>query len=55
VEGLANLKGVAQTCAEDERLDWQLGVADSAQVRVMEMRSPPRLVVDVRQGPMRVR
>lgn len=53
-QGLANLKGVAQTCVEDDQLIWHLGVTDSAQVRVIELRSPPRLVVDVRQGPRRI-
>jgi hypothetical protein len=49
--GLSHLKGVAQTCVEDDQLVWHLGVVDSAQVRVLEMRSPPRLIVDVRRAP----
>jgi hypothetical protein len=53
-DGHGNLRGVAQTCAEDGQLEWHFGVADSAQVRVLEMGGPPRLVVDVRQGPVRV-
>jgi hypothetical protein len=52
-EGHGNLEGVTLTCAEDDRLDWHLGVADSASIRVLELGTPPRLVVDIRQGPSR--
>lgn len=45
-----NLKGLALTCAREGELEWHLAVADSAQIRVVEMRNPGRLVVDVRHG-----
>lgn len=48
---LTNVQDVALTCSREDALVWHLGVADSAQVRVMELRRPERLVVDVRHAP----
>ena len=36
------------TCAEDDAVTWIAGLADGTDVRVLEMRSPLRLVVDIR-------
>jgi len=45
-----NLQAVALTCRDGAELEWHLGFRDSAQVRVVEMRAPSRLVVDVQHG-----
>jgi hypothetical protein len=44
-----NLQGVALTCVGDGELEWHLGVAESGELRVVEMRNPQRLVVDLRR------
>lgn len=36
-----------QICDDAGLVEWLLGVSDSSSVRVLEMRDPPRLVVDV--------
>jgi hypothetical protein len=47
-----NLQAFASTCVrEGGALEWQLGVREQAQVRVIEVRNPRRLVVDVRHDP----
>jgi hypothetical protein len=46
--GYSNLKALAPTCARDGDVVWALGVQAAADIRVIEMRSPLRLVVDVR-------
>ena len=47
-----NLQALASTCVrEGGALEWQFGVREQAQVRVIEMRQPRRLVVDVRHDP----
>jgi hypothetical protein len=46
--GFENLSALAPTCAGEGEVEWHLGVRRHAQVRVLEMREPRRLVVDVR-------
>ncbi len=47
---LANVAGISGPCAGSEGLEWRMGVADSAAIRVVEMRRPTRLLVDVQHG-----
>jgi hypothetical protein len=47
-----NLQAFASTCVrEGGLLEWQFGVRQQAQVRVIEMRAPRRLILDIRHGP----
>jgi hypothetical protein len=47
-----NLQAVAHTCTQDTGVvEYTFGVNEQAQVRVIEMRDPRRLVVDVRHDP----
>lgn len=46
--GYENLRALASTCVREGDAVWHFGVRQQAQVRVMEMHSPRRLVVDVR-------
>lgn len=45
--GFDNLKALASTCRQGNESVWHFGVERAAQVRVFEMHSPRRLVVDV--------
>jgi hypothetical protein len=45
----SNLRGMAVTCSRAGELEWHLGLAESGDIRIVEMRSPQRLVVDVRR------
>jgi hypothetical protein len=46
-----NLQALASTCPREGVLEWHFGVREQAQIRVIEMRAPRRLVVDVRHDP----
>ena len=46
--GLPAIATAGQLCDKNDKLIWALGVADSTRFRVVELREPPRLVVDVR-------
>ena len=46
---LVSVDGVAQTCAGDDVVEWHVAVSDSSQIRILEMRQPPRLIVDVKE------
>ena len=46
--GYENLRSLAATCVREGDALWHFGVRRQTQVRVMEMHSPRRLVVDVR-------
>jgi hypothetical protein len=46
-----NLQGVAPTCVLNGAIEYTFGVREQAQIRVIEMRAPRRLVVDVRHDP----
>ena len=48
VEG-SNPAGIAVTCIGDGDLTWHLGLVESGDLRVVEMRDPLRLLVDVRR------
>lgn len=43
----ANVSGIEVVCLENNRLDWVLGVSRIQPFRVLELRGPRRLVVDV--------
>lgn len=45
-----NLQALASTCSREGEAEWHLGVQGTAQVRVVEMREPQRLVVDVQHA-----
>jgi hypothetical protein len=36
------------SCAADDVVTWIVGLSEGSNVRVLELRSPPRLVVDIR-------
>jgi hypothetical protein len=48
---LMNIQGVGQTCGGEGQLEYHVALRDSSQVRILELRAPPRLVVDVREPP----
>jgi hypothetical protein len=45
------LRQIDQICDFEGHVEWVLGVASSVPYRVLELSSPPRLVVDVRHKP----
>ena len=45
---LPSVETARQVCDKNDKLIWALGAADSTRFRVVELRDPPRLVVDVR-------
>lgn len=45
---LPSIATARQLCDANDKLIWGLGAADSTRFRVVELRDPPRLVVDVR-------
>jgi hypothetical protein len=45
--GLPSVATARQLCDEEDAVVWALSAADSAVFRVVEMHTPPRLVVDV--------
>ncbi|EYF06635.1 AMIN-like domain-containing (lipo)protein [Chondromyces apiculatus] len=47
--GLAVLKELVQVCDFEGQVTWVLGLSKKAPYRVLELSSPPRIVVDVRQ------
>jgi hypothetical protein len=48
-DDMVNIDGAAQTCAGGGAVEWHVAMSDSSQVRVLEMRQPPRLIVDVKE------
>jgi len=36
------------SCDADDVVTWIVGLSEGSEVRVLEMRTPPRLVVDIR-------
>ena len=46
---LANLRQLVLTCDFEAQVEWVLGLASPSRYRVMELREPSRLVVDVRR------
>ena len=46
--GLPAVATARQLCDDNDRLVWALGTSDSTAIRVVELRRPPRLLVDVR-------
>jgi hypothetical protein len=45
---LGVLRELEQTCDFEAHVTWVLGLASPNRYRVLELQSPPRLVVDVR-------
>jgi hypothetical protein len=45
--GLTMIERAARACDRADRLVWALSAADSGLVRTIELRDPPRLIVDV--------
>ena len=41
------MRGATRVCDQADRLVWAIPAADSARVRTVELRDPPRLIVDV--------
>jgi hypothetical protein len=48
--GLPGVETTQLTCDRDEKVRWILGVEEIALRRVLEMRDPTRLVVDIQHG-----
>ena len=46
-----NLQALAPTCVVEGSIEYTFGASEQAQIRVIEMRAPRRLVVDVRHDP----
>lgn len=46
--GLPSVSSARQLCDRNDKLVWALAATDSARFRLVELRSPPRLLVDVR-------
>ena len=45
--GLPAVATAAQLCDQNDHLVWALGASDSTRFRIVELRGPPRLLVDV--------
>lgn len=45
-----NLRGIRQTCARGDEVEYVIGLRETEQFRVTELQNPPRIVVDVRHG-----
>ena len=46
--GLPAIATARQLCDDNDHLVWALGSSDSTAIRIVELRRPPRLLVDVR-------
>ncbi len=46
--GLTAMKGADLICDEDGKLDWIIGMDRATTYRVLQLRTPPRLVLDLR-------
>lgn len=45
-----NLRGIRQTCARGDKVEFVIGLREREQFRVLELQNPPRVVIDVRHG-----